>query len=327
MNNITILGSGAVGCTIAHKLHQPQNSSHKNITLVGRGEHLKQLTKNGLQIDDNGKNYIHDVNCIDISRLAELNKQDIIFITTKSHDIHEAAKNIELLYNDDTVVIPLANGIPWWFLHNIKINNKLTIPNNFELKNFIDEKIIPTERIIGGVIYTGASIIAPGCIINKTGPKIILGELHNKTTNRITEISNIFSDANINHKISNNIRGDILNKLSWNIAFNTLSVIYEMNSKEMVDNKETITKAKELMQEMIYFSELLDIDMQLNIEKHISIASSAGSHKPSMLQDYENNKKLEIYAIVGSVLDIANQLDIKLKHTKAIYKQLLDKTE
>jgi len=329
MKNITIIGAGAVGCTIAHELNRDTNRN--NITLVGRGTHLQHLKEHGILINNKGKEHITRINCVETNDLNKMQDQDIILITTKSYDIPEAVKDIKSIYNNDTVVIPLANGLPWWFLLDLKNSlNSSDITNlgdlgSFQLENSVDKNLISQDRIIGGVIYTGASITSPGHIVNKAGPKIIIGEINNTHSKRVTEISDIFSSANLNHKISNNIRGEILNKLCWNIAFNTLSVIHNLNSKEMVDNASVLNKAKNIMHEMKSLANSLNIDMKLDIEKHVTIASSAGSHKPSMLQDYENEKKLETYAIVGSVIDIANKLNLDLPNINSMHQELIQK--
>jgi 2-dehydropantoate 2-reductase len=44
-----------------------------------------------------------------------------------------------------------------------------------------------------------------------------------------------------------------------------------------------------------------------------------GAHKTSMLQDLESGRPLEIDALVGSVVELADRLDVPVPHLETLY--------
>ena len=55
----------------------------------------------------------------------------------------------------------------------------------------------------------------------------------------------------------------------------------------------------------------LNVPMSIGIDQRIEGAAKVGSHKTSMLQDYERGKELELDALVVAVKEIADLLGIK----------------
>ena len=67
--------------------------------------------------------------------------------------------------------------------------------------------------------------------------------------------------------------------------------------------------------------EKLGIHLDISINQRIAGALKVGAHKTSMLQDYEKNRELELDAIVGTVKEIGDLVNIK---TPTIDKILLE---
>ena len=61
---------------------------------------------------------------------------------------------------------------------------------------------------------------------------------------------------------------------------------------------------------------------------HIAGAESVGAHKTSMLQDVEVGRSLEVEALIGAVLEIAQLTNTPAPATQAVYAcvKLLNKT-
>ena len=99
--------------------------------------------------------------------------------------------------------------------------------------------------------------------------------------------------------ISKDIRSDIWLKLIGNSSFNPLSVITQNTLKEMCENEDIKNIIEEMMSEVIFIGEKLNIKMKLTIEKRIEGARNVGAHKTSTLQDYENKRPLELNALIN----------------------------
>ena len=53
-------------------------------------------------------------------------------------------------------------------------------------------------------------------------------------------------------------------------------------------------------------AEKLGVRFAIDVDKRIEGGKSVGAHKTSMLQDLERNRPLEIDALIGAVLELAN---------------------
>jgi 2-dehydropantoate 2-reductase len=63
----------------------------------------------------------------------------------------------------------------------------------------------------------------------------------------------------------------------------------------------------------------LGVEMAVNIDRRIRGAARVGAHKTSMLQDLEAGRPLEIDALLGSVVELADRLAIEVPHLRTLY--------
>lgn len=313
---ICIYGAGATGCTIAAEL---SGNADIDLSIIGRGKNLEALQQNGLKfITQDGEQNIK-LNCFD--EPAKVGKVDYVIIATKSFHLPEIAPKLSVLLDKNTVVIPACNGIPWWFFFN----------HEGKLKDYrivcldprgIIKKNIDFSQVIGGVFYMGATVEAPGVVSNYAGPRFLVGEPSGNKTDRLIKLVGILEKSGFKRPLAENIRTEIWRKLCWNTPFNPLAVITGKNSEEMGNNEEITEIARKVMKEMAKLAEAIGLPLNLDIEKHIDIAKTAGSHKPSMLQDYEQGKRIEIEAIIGSVCEIGQTLGVDMPFTESIHEIL-----
>jgi len=315
---ICIYGAGATGCTIGAKFFK----AGADITLIGRGEHLHKIKENGLQFISKDSEENIKIPCTDFP--SSLPKQDYIIIATKAYNIPEIAPNIPQLLHDRSTIIPACNGVPWWFLQGLEGPLKDHRIKALDPKGII-EKHVDYNRIIGGIFYMAASIVKAGVVSNFEGPRFIIGAPDRNITKMVSTLGSLMEKAGFKNPVTDNIRGAIWLKLCWNVAFNPLSVIYEKNCGEMTTNPEIKTLASNIMEEMRLIANKLNIKLNLDIEKHIGLTSDTSSFKPSMLQDYEKGRRMEVEAIIGSVYEIANMLNLETPAIKRIFNMLLDK--
>ena len=301
---ICIVGAGATGGYLGVKLI----NAGLDVSLVARGAHLEAMKKTGLTIIENEKEITCNPKCSD--SMEELGKMDFIFITLKAYSIPRVVKEIAKMFNDNTSVITAYNGIPWWYFFNIggQFNNyrfKCIDPEN------IQWKLITPERIIGCVVYPATEIIEPGVIKHIEGNRFSLGEPNGAQTERISRISKAMARADLKAPVRKNIRQEIWMKLIGNLAFNPLSVITGETLDVLLLNEENKKTAYEAMKEATSIMDKLNVPMSISIDQRIEGAAKVGSHKTSMLQDYERGKELELDALVVAVKEIADLLGIK----------------
>ena len=301
---ICIVGAGATGGYLGVKLI----NAGFDVSLVARGAHLTAMKKKGLTLIENDKEITCSPKCSD--SMKELGKMDFIFITLKAYSINGLVEEISTMFDENTSVISAYNGIPWWYFFGAEGQFK-----NYRIKCIDPENIqwnvITPERIIGCVVYPATEIIEPGVIKHIEGNRFSLGEPNGAQTERISSISKAMARANLKAPVRKNIRQEIWMKLIGNLAFNPLSVITEETLDVLLLNEENKKTAYEAMKEATSIMDKLNVPMSISIDQRIEGAAKVGSHKTSMLQDYERGKELELDALVVAVKEIADLLGIK----------------
>ena len=314
---ICIVGAGATGGYLGAKLIK----AGLDVSLVARGPHLEAMRKTGLTIIENEKEISCFPKCSD--SMEDLGKMDFIFITLKAYSIPGIVKEIAKMFDENTSVITAYNGIPWWYFFNDggKFNNyriKCIDPDN------IQWNVITPARIIGCVVYPATEIIQPGVIKHLEGNRFSLGEPSGIQTERVSTISKALIKAELKAPVRNNIRQEIWIKLIGNLAFNPLSVITGETLDVLISKEENKKIAEEAMREASLIMDKLGIPLNISINQRIEGAAKVGSHKTSMLQDYERGKELELDALIIAVKEIGNLLGIT---TPTIDKILYDVKE
>ena len=301
---ICIVGAGATGGYLGVKLI----NAGFDVSLVARGAHLTAMKKKGLTLIENDKEITCSPKCSD--SMKELGKMDFIFITLKAYSINGLVEEISTMFDENTSVISAYNGIPWWYFFGAEGQFK-----NYRIKCIDPENIqwnvITPERIIGCVVYPATEIIEPGVIKHIEGNRFSLGEPNGAQTERISSISKAMARADLKAPVRKNIRQEIWMKLIGNLAFNPLSVITEETLDVLLLNEENKKTAYEAMKEATSIMDKLNVPMSISIDQRIEGAAKVGSHKTSMLQDYERGKELELDALVVAVKEIADLLGIK----------------
>ena len=301
---ICIVGAGATGGYLGVKLI----NAGFDVSLVARGAHLTAMKKKGLTLIENDKEITCSPKCSD--SMKELGKMDFIFITLKAYSINGLVEEISTMFDENTSVISAYNGIPWWYFFGAEGQFK-----NYRIKCIDPENIqwnvITPERIIGCVVYPATEIIEPGVIKHIEGNRFSLGEPNGAQTERIARISKAMARADLKAPVRKNIRQEIWMKLIGNLAFNPLSVITEETLDVLLLNEENKKTAYEAMKEATSIMDKLNVPMNISIDQRIEGAAKVGSHKTSMLQDYERGKELELDALVVAVKEIADLLGIK----------------
>jgi len=301
---ICIVGAGATGGYLGVKLI----NAGFDVSLVARGAHLTAMKKKGLTLIENDKEITCSPKCSD--SMKELGKMDFIFITLKAYSINGLVEEISTMFDENTSVISAYNGIPWWYFFGAEGQFKNYRIKCIDPKN-IQWNVITPERIIGCVVYPATEIIEPGVIKHIEGNRFSLGEPNGAQTERISRISKAMARADLKAPVRKNIRQEIWMKLIGNLAFNPLSVITEETLDVLLLNEENKKTAYEAMKEATSIMDKLNVPMSISIDQRIEGAAKVGSHKTSMLQDYERGKELELDALVVAVKEIADLLGIK----------------
>src|SRR5260221_2436818 len=315
---ICIYGAGAVGGHLAVRLAR---AGHE-VSVVARGAHLAAMRANGLTLHLGDERLVAPVKASDDPR--ELGVQDAVITTVKAAGLGAVADKIPALLGPDTPVVFALNGIPWWYFHGAAPR-----PKRPDL-GFLDPggalaRQVGLARVIGCVIYSANEVLEPGVVkSNSANNSFVLGEPDGSVTPRVTKLSEAIKAAGPDAPIQKDIRHELWSKLLNNAAQAPICCLLERDLS-VIAKPELLALAKNLMLEAIAAARADGIELGDDVEKRFGFVKSGSTHKPSMLQDLELGRAMEIDAILVAVQRFAHAAGVPTPHLDVVTGLLKEK--
>ena len=296
---IAIIGTGGVGGYFGAKLSQAGN----DVTFLARGEHLKTIQTKGLIVKSIlGDFKVEPAKVTD--NIKEIGTSDLIILGIKAWQVKDLALELPQIMNDNTIILPLQNGVM----------------AAEELKECVNPK-----HVIGGLCRIISKIEAPG-VINHMGitPTIIFGELDNSKTERVLKINELLVKAGINAKIADDIQAELWKKFI-SICVSGLLAITRSTYGEVRELKETRQLMIALLTEIYDLSQKMEISIEPDfVEKTVSfIDSFAYDMTSSLTRDVWEGKPSEIEYQNGTVVKLGKKFGVKTPVNEFIYNCIL----
>ena len=298
-----IYGTGGVGGFFGGKLARGGSDVH----FIARGNHLQAMKKSGLKIiSTDGTWVVPPGKMTDEPR--EIGPVDVILFCVKSYDTETAARELQPLLKESTIVISLQNGI----------DNEEKI-----------EASITTGIVYGGVANIYSIIQSPGIISEAGGPKkLIFGPLHPETPEIALRARNILStmlDAQIVAEFSGNIRTALWKKFIFITGVGGLTALSRLTLGEILKTGETWALLKEAMKETASVALGLGMSIESSYIDSVfeTLKKFSNDTRSSLFYDLSHGKPMEIEALAGTVVRLGRQLGISTPIQNTIYSALL----
>jgi 2-dehydropantoate 2-reductase len=299
-----IAGAGAIGGYIGACMTR----AGEDVTLYARGAHLRAMQDRGLRVDYSDSSSNFEVRPQTIGDLAKASPFDVILLGVKAHGLTQLAPLLKPLIGDQTTVVSLQNGVPWWFCHLESVDPGGTIA-----------AAIDAARVVGSIVYLGTEIVEPGVIRHDEGNRVSLGEPDGTRSDRCRAIAEALIRSGLRCPITARIREEIWVKLLGNVAFNPLSALTRATLVQMTRDPAVREVVHGIMNEVAAVANKLGIELPVSIEQRIAGAEKIGEHKTSMLQDLEAGRPLELEPVVGAVVELGSRLGVDMPLTRTIY--------
>jgi 2-dehydropantoate 2-reductase len=311
---IAIIGAGAIGGYLGARLAL----AGEEVTFLVRGSNLEAIRAHGIRLlqADGSERVARNVRAANDYRAAGVH--DVVVLAMKAHQLGAVADDVPLLCGPDTVVVPMQNGIPYWYFH------KLAGPFQNHVLHSVDPdgrigRTVDADRVIGCVVYPASELIAPGVVRHIEGDRFPLGELDGSASERAQRVSAAFVRAGFKAPLLDNIRAEIWLKLWGNLVFNPVSALARATLEDIARFQPTRDLAAQMMAEAQAVAHKLGITFRVTIDKRIAGVEKVGAHKTSMLQDVEAGREPEVEALVGSVVELARLTETPTPHIDAVY--------
>jgi len=311
---ICVVGAGSIGGFVGVRLA----AAGEDVTLVARGANLEAIRKRGMRVVMHDGTEVAAPTIRATQRYDEAGPQDVVILGMKAHQVEAVVGELPKLMHPDTVIVPMQNGIPWWYFQRHGGEHEGRRVETVDPDGVLAASIDP-RRIIGCVVYPACELTAPGVVRHIEGDRFPLGELDGATTGRVTRLADAFVRAGLKAPVLDNIRAEIWLKLWGNLTFNPVSALTHSTLVDICRYPLTRALAADMMREAEAVANRLGITFRVTLEKRIAGAEKVGKHKTSMLQDVEAGRDPEVDALVGAVIELGRIAGTPTPHIDAVF--------
>lgn len=295
---VAIVGAGAIGLWIAVKLAR----TDAEVSLLARGVTLKCIDERGVFVKSEDSELCERVSASDDAQ--NFGPQDLVIFAVKSHDLPTAAQISKDLIDQNTIILPAMNGVPWWFLesapHGMAKKALHSVDPNGNCQN-----ILPVNQVLGGVVHASCFVDEPGSVQHVMGNGFIIGAAAGLNVNQVEVVQGLLQAAEFDVTVSADIRYDIWYKLWGNMTMNPLSALTGATCDLILDDPEAKAFASSVMNEASRIGAAIGCPIGETAEDRHEVTRKLGAFKTSMLQDSESGKQLEIGALLEAPQEIA----------------------
>jgi 2-dehydropantoate 2-reductase len=304
---VAVIGIGGIGGYYGGKLAAIYAGAPEHqLVFIARGEHLKAIRKQGLRL------MTVEGDLTAIPALATDNPRDaglfdLVLVCVKSYGLEEAARQIKDNLHDETVVIPLLNGV--------NIAERL-------------KAILPKGRILSGCVYISTRIESPGVVRQVGGScQLIFGPDQANDLETYRPIEAFLHEAGIKAELVGQIALPLWTKY---IFIDPLAGITSMLGKPfgaILDNPIDRTMLEGLMKEVKLVAQVQGVPFPEDIVEATmaKAASFPATTKTSMLLDIEKGNPAELDIFMGYMVVTGKKLGIPVPLHEKVYSELLKK--
>ncbi|HYM33646.1 MAG TPA: 2-dehydropantoate 2-reductase [Candidatus Cybelea sp.] len=310
---ICVFGAGAVGGHLAARLAH----AGEDVSVIARGAHLAAMRERGLRFLGKDQDFTAKVQATDDP--AHVGNQDAVIVAVKAPALGDVASRIAPLLGPDTPVLFAMNGIPFWYFYGQ--------PGRFQGKRLerLDPggklwRLIGPERSLGCAVYSGNEVIEPGVVRNTSAGRnrYILGEPDGSLSARAKVLSAALARAGIDAPVTPDIRTAIWTKLSGNVGFSPVAALTHGTLAQIGGAADVLQLCRRLMAEAIAVAKAHGVTVETDLDQATDSKLQRPPHKPSMLQDMERGRPLEIDALLASVQDFGRMADVPTPHLDGV---------
>ena len=297
---IVIFGTGGVGGYFGGRLAQ----AGEDVTFIARGEHLRAIKATGLKVDSSSGDFVvYPAKATD--NISEVGATDLVILGVKAWQVPEAARAIKPLVGTNTTVVPMQNGVD-------------AVPQ------LVAE--LGSENVIGGLCRIVSFVVAPGHIRHAGfTPSIIIGELDNQRSERITRIEQMFNHAGLDTTIATDIQVALWTKFLFIASFSGVGAVANAPAGVLRSDPKWRGRMLSAMQEIYALAHARGVKLPADsVDKVMAAVDGLPADATSSMQrDIAAGKPSELDSQNGAVVRMARESGIEVPTHKFIYETLV----
>ena len=291
--------------------------------MIARGAHLEAMRAAGVTLLHGEQTIRGKVRAA--GRSSDLGTQDFVLVTLKANLLPTLARDAAPLLGPQTAVAFVQNGIPWWYAQGL--SRKLPDFSRLDPGGELARAIAP-GRVIGAVVFSANEVDAPGVIRNLVPGRnmLVVGEPDDRESPRIKALRKALDAADMHSPPAKDIRQVLWSKLVLNLGTSILCTLTGETVGGVRGDAELSAIANRLKAEGQAIAAAYGIAAEGAPERPGGGQSSGQvAHKPSMMQDYERGRPMEIDAQIMMPLDFARAAGVAAPTLEALAQLLAHK--
>jgi 2-dehydropantoate 2-reductase len=300
---VCVFGAGAIGGHLAVRLAQ----GGAEIAVVARGAQLAAIRARGLRAY--GVEFDATVQVAASDNPTDLGPQDVIFVATKAPALPSVAASIAPLLKPDTPVVFVMNGIPWWYFYAEGSERDGRRLPRIDPDDAVWNAIGP-QRAIGGVVYSACTVVEPGVIhaTNKVN-RLVVGEPDNRISSRIEALAEPLRRGGFVVDVTDRIRDAIWTKLLLNLTSGCLCIPALSAPKYVYPEPPVQEALRRITAEGAAIARAVGCNPNIDSDAQLAFGLQS-DHKPSIVQDLELGRPMEIDAMFDAPLQLARMTGV-----------------
>jgi 2-dehydropantoate 2-reductase len=295
---VLVAGAGGVGGYFGAKLARAGTA----VTFLARGPHLAAMRRDGLRVRSTvDGEFGVKVDAVDDVRGGDL--ADVVLFCVKSFDTETAAVAIRPVVGPDTAVVSLQNGV----------DNEDTLA-----------RVLGAGHAVGGVAYVFASIEAPGVIAHRLGGRVVFGELDGRASPRLERLRDVFVAAGVPAEVVADIRRVLWEKYLMITAQAGTTALTRSPIGVVRSVPETWRLYRLMAEELAALARAEGVRLDGGVvEAVVKVAEGlAPEALSSMYHDLVQGRRLELEALHGRAVRMAERLGVSMPTVFAVYAAL-----
>jgi 2-dehydropantoate 2-reductase len=278
------------------------------VTFIARGEHLRAIKANGLKVDSTAGDFvIYPASATD--DVGEVGETDLVVLGVKAWQVPEAARAIKPIVGPNTTVLPLQNGVE-------------------AVSQLVAE--LGHDNVIGGLCRIVSFVVGPGHIRHAGfTPSIIIGEIDNQRTERITKIEEVFKRAGLEITVAQDIQVALWTKFLFIASFSGVGAMANAPAGVIRSDPKWRSQMLTAMEEIYALAHARGVNLPpdsiATVMRNVNALPEDATS--SMQRDIAAGKPSELDAQNGAVVRMARETGIEVPTHTLIYETLKPREE
>ncbi len=309
-----VVGAGAIGGFLAGRLLGAGHS----VTVLARGAHLDAMRTNGLRLESaHGQlEYQGPVDiCTDFRDAPEV---DGLIVTLKSHQLAALAAPLSVAAGRAGLLVQIQNGVGWWYFQGVNGPHRGHVVRSVDPDGALAGGL-PADRTVPAFAFKSSQVVAPGVVRHLESPsdKWVLGHLGDRDDSRLNRLAEAFTGAGLATELGD-ARQWMWNKLLGNIFANPVCALTRQPLGVIARHPAARALGLQLMAELASVSSAHGCRISMSFEERLDRGIALTNARPSMLQDLEAGRPMELDAILGATVELGQLAGVVTPRIEAL---------